>query len=389
MIKQNNTGTKRTYDVLLRNAAFVFMIGFLLYHLFPFPPLIWRVGLVILSIMGLYTHARLYPFYAIEKAMLAFVGLIIVHFFVSFLWQVPETTNFGNVLCSTLPMFLFFVLSVRGVITNKSLLVFLIIASLAGIEYFRHTEEMILYNRLFGEEGSVTNNASTIFLVIIPFLFFVKNKYVVFAIMAEILFFLLLGAKRGNIVACVIPFILLFLKNALGRSKIITKIFFLVGFIGILMYAYDQAVNNEYLMNRYEDTLEGDSSGRYAIYSRAIDAWGNAPSFAQFFFGQGTDATLSIIGIRAHNDWLEILVDFGLLGAVLYFAFFVSMSKTIWRFHKNKEIFYVLLSVFSIWFIKTLFSMGFTNNIFSYLSMAIGIVLGEAYVHDHSKKIKK
>lgn len=133
------------------------------------------------------------------------------------------------------------------------------------------------------------------------------------------------------------------------------------------------------MVGRIEDTLEGDTSNRTRIYGAALRSWINAPSFLNLIFGYGTDGTLSQIGIRAHNDWLEILVDYGILGVVMYLSFFICLIKAAWRSKGNPRLFYALLSVFFIWLSKSIYSMGFTNDIFSFLSVVIGVVLGFEY----------
>ena len=315
----------------------------------------------------------------VEHAILGFLGVNIVYFIVSFIWQMPESTNFGNVLCSTLPMFLFYYLSARGTITDKSLQVFLSIAAIAAVLYFFHAEKVSLIERIYREAGGITVNASTIFLVLIPFLFFVKNKPMLFILMAEICFFIIYAAKRGNIVAAIIPLELLSIKQFRYNSNQFGKIVMIIGLLVLANFAYNHFVNNAYLMRRMEKTMEGNSSGRDVIYAKAWEEWSQSNSMKNLIFGYGTDGTLRKIGIRAHNDWLEILVDFGILGISFYFLFFASLFRAALRLWKNdRDRAYLLLSVLSIWFLKSLYSMGFTENLFSYLSMVIGIVLGRS-----------
>jgi len=188
-------------------------------------------------------------------------------------------------------------------------------------------------------------------------------------------YFVIFGAKRGNIVSMIIPFYLLF--RAKSRLKSFSsEVIAIIGFAALAVFAYYTMIGSDYLMGRIEKTIEGDSSGRDVIYATALDTWLNGEHSYNLFLGAGTDATMHLMGVRAHNDWLEILVDFGLLGAVFYLAFFVCLLKTAWRNKKNRTTFYTLLAVFFIWFSKTLYSMGFTENLFSYLSMTIGIALG-------------
>ncbi len=385
MVRKPLVLPNKTVYVLLRNLAYALMLGFLLYHLFPFPPIVWRFGLVGLSVIGLIIHIKKFHFTSIEKSMLAFVLLNVIYFLFSLLWQSPELTYFGNMLCSTLPMFLFYVLSMHGVITRQSLTVFLILSCICGYFYFRHAEDLIILATLNREIGGLTVNASAIFLVIIPLLFFIRNKWIVVLASIMIIFFIIYGAKRGNIISMAIPFYLLFRQNLKYNKTLINEAILFLVTVGLCYFAYDTMINSDYVMNRIEKALEGDTSGRGEIFYTASQSWYNAEHLYNLIFGYGTDGTVNLIGIRAHNDWLEVLVDYGLIGFFSYLIFFVNLLKVSWRIRHNNQLFYALIAVFFIWFSKSLYSMGFANSLFSYLSMIIGTILGLECRYNHKR----
>lgn len=370
----------------LRNLAFFFMLGFLVYHVFDFRPIFWRLGLVAVSLVGLILHLREFKFQKVEKYMLVFIAINVVYFLFSLIWQSHQFTYFGDILCATLPMFLFAVLSAHGVITQRSITIFLLLSTICGFFYFSHAEYDLIQGSVYGESGDFTVNASTIFLVIIPLLFFVRNRWLMFSIMVVIVLFIVLGAKRGNIVAMIIPLFFVFRYRFGSKNTFLNRVLVLFGFFVLAYLAYRVAIGSDYLMGRINDTIAGDSSNRDIIYSAVLNAWLNANDLVNYLFGFGSNATINMIGIRAHNDWLEILLDFGLLGICLYLAFFVSLFKTTWRQKENRQAFYTLMTVFAIWFFKSLYSMGFNESLFSYLSMVIGIVLGDLKRLDFQEK---
>lgn len=365
--------------LILRNFAFFCMLGFLVYHWFPFPPIVWRLGLVCLSFIGILIHLTKFKLTAVERSMLLFVALNVIYFLFSFTWQKPESTNFGNVLCSMLPIPLFFVITANGAITRRSLTIFLILSCIAGYFYFYHEESILFEVVLSGESGDFTINNSTIFLVIIPLLFFVRNKWITIGVSVIIIFFIIYGAKRGNIISAMLPFYLLVRMNMKSKQSFLSEVLLIIVVTAISYFAYYTMMNSDYLVSRIAKTLEGDSSNRDILYATAFSTWLNAENLHNIIFGFGTDGTTNLIGIRAHNDWLEILVDFGILGIFAYLLFHVSIIRTILKNKHNPLLYYTLLAVFFIWFSKSLYSMGFTNNIFSFLSMEIGIVLGLEY----------
>ena len=378
---------KITQYHLLRNLAFFFMLGFLVYYLFRFPPIVWRLGLVGVCVIGFFMHLSQYRFVAVEKSMLLFVLLVSIHFLLSFIWRKPILTNYGNVLCSLLPIPLFFFLAAKGTVSQRALTEFLILSCIAGFFYFSHAESILLERVAYGESGEVTNNASTVFLVIIPLLFFVRKKWIIVIVSMIIIFFIIYGAKRGNIVSVVPPFYLLARMFMKKKKTVINELLLILVVLAFALFAYYLTMNNEYMLSRIDRTLEGDTSNRTTIYRAALLSWLNAPSFINLIFGYGADGTLSQIGIRAHNDWLEILVDYGIIGVVVYSSFMICLLRAAIRNKKNPQLFYALLSVFYIWFSKSIYSMGFTNDIFSFLSVMIGVILGLEYRQREGKPV--
>ena len=109
---------------------------------------------------------------------------------------------------------------------------------------------------------------------------------------------------------------------------------------------------------RVAGTLEGNSSGRDSIFKQCWDIFLNS-NVLGMLFGHGASATVGIIGIAAHNDWLEILVNQGLLGVTVYLFFWIAFYKT-FRLDNSRETKPVIGSVMLIYFAATLFSMSYS-----------------------------
>ena len=141
-------------------------------------------------------------------------------------------------------------------------------------------------------------------------------------------------------------------------------------------FIYNQFLDNEYLQRRLEATLEGQSSNRDVAYSQLLDHWLNESNPLIFLFGNGTAQTISVWGNYGHNDWLELLVDNGLFGAVLYFSIFVS---TILYIKKARLVFEMKTAAYLcvlILFIQSCFSMGFTGGGNGILVFLLGVIIG-------------
>ena len=95
--------------------------------------------------------------------------------------------------------------------------------------------------------------------------------------------------------------------------------------------------------------------------------------------GHGYNAVLvdSPIHLSAHNDFLEILYDYGLVGLSLYLVFVLSFLKVSLRaFRKNADIAPVLCFQFSNFFILSNISHVFIYMLMPFVTFTYGMGLG-------------
>lgn len=368
---------KKKY-ILIRDVTLLCIVCNLLYWMFPFPPIVWRFAMVLLSLYVIVVEKsdRL----PCEKFVLLFVFINLGHFAVSYIWQNPQIGQIGNVLCALLPLSLFVSLSQKGVMNDRFFTYASVILLTAAILHYYQIERTILIKLSADEDADVTNNASTAFLMLLPMLFLMKNNVQKIAMLLICLFYILLSAKRGNILAAVIPtglFVFSMLKDS--RRSVLKTVMVLAFIIGGALMVNHWVETNDYLLHRIERTKEGSSSGREVIYRAAWHAWFDSDNIIALLFGYGSDATthLSSTGYhRAHNDWLECLVDYGLIGALFYLMIFMSLVVQI-REVKPYRLKMALLASFLIWFFKSLYSMGFADETLSISMISMGTVLGQ------------
>ncbi|MFI3325891.1 MAG: glycosyltransferase [Clostridia bacterium] len=97
------------------------------------------------------------------------------------------------------------------------------------------------------------------------------------------------------------------------------------------------------------------TSGRSNFWGLLIKDWLNEP-FLNKLFGSGIEFSYQSINIWAHNDFLEILVSFGILGLCEYlyvmFLVFKKYLKT-----KNTIPFYIFITIGLVWFINAMLNM--------------------------------
>lgn len=362
--------------IIFRNLAIFFIAGNMLNWMFPFPAIVWRIAMVLLVLyVVIFEGGKFLP---CEKAVLLFVAFNLLHFLISFLWKNPSTTQIGNILFALLPLSLFVRLSEKGVMTKHFISIIVIVFLVVAILNYNHTQQRLALIMMANDDIDITNNASVAFLMLLPMLFLVKSNVLKWVSLMICVFYLVSSSKRGNIIAAIIP-IGLFAYNALkdSRHSFFKTIIILMGIIGAALITYYWVATNEFLLYRMEKLYEGNSSGRNMIYVNAWHIWSNSNNIIVYLFGYGFDATVDYLyrGFHAHNDWLEILVDYGLLGILLYLIVFILLAIQTKKI-KSKEIKLIVLSSILIWFLKSLWSMGFTSQTLSVMMISMGTVLG-------------
>ena len=365
--------TQQKKYIWLRNIALISICGFLCNSLFPLPIMTWR--LLFLVIVFLTVGPNLNSLTRLEKTVIAFWGLHLVYFLISFLWlDSPSISLIGSISVSLLSIPLFMTLGRRGVMTSRFHIVATIALVLSAFNYYWIMKAKLFAALLSGQDTTI--NASTVFLYILPVIIILKNIYISYSVLFVCVYFILDSAKRGNIV-CSIPIILLFIMLTFRNKQVhfYEKFIFVAFFLFAVSWGIRQYEQNEYLQQRMEQTMEGNTSGREHIYENAWKVFSESQSVKNIIFGYGFQGTVNIkqLGKYAHNDWLELLVDNGIVGALLYFSIFILLFKMIRR-EKDLQKRYLLLSVVSVWFLKTLFSMSYTIETAYILFLMLGAV---------------
>lgn len=299
--------------------------------------------------------------------------------------DLSNTDHFGmlkGILLSSLSFFPFYYFARTDCIEINFLKkIFIVLLPIMILRYY-YLETQILSERISGNNMDVVNNTAYGFTVLIPFAFlFKKKKIIANVFMVIIMFFIIQGAKRGALITGVIGFLFFIyfqFQNIEKKHKVFNflLLFFGIGFM--IYYLLNFFQSNEYLLLRLASMEEGYSSGRNIIYASILNGWMDG-NFLQLLFGFGFASSISFAGNFAHNDWLELLSNFGITGVMLYFILFyfgfrASFTK---KWNKSKKI--MLLCVMMMWLSTSLVSMGYTSLDNGYLrSIILACLIGSA-----------
>lgn len=284
-----------------------------------------------------------------------------------------------NIYISLLPIYVYYLLAKIGVLNRNYLqiylLLFLFLVSLSYIENY-------IYASKSAASEEITNNMGIRFMTLIPMLFFLeKRRLLQYAVLVYILTFVVMGMKRGAILlAAVLTIYFLYhsLKEASQKEKLYLLLLSIVAIVLICMVVADLMDNSAYFNRRVQQTMEGNSSGRDSIYSILWYAFLENGSLFHCLLGLGADATIEFAGNYAHNDWLELLINNGLLGIVLYVGYW-------WKFTSLKNIIEeentrcAVVAYCITFFMLTLYSMSY-NNMDIFCTMGLGYCVAKADV---------
>lgn len=227
-----------------------------------------------------------------------------------------------------------------------------------------------------GDVSSVLNISYNI-LVIIPFLLQIKNKLIKNISLIISCGFIILSMKRGAILALGLMFVIYYyMQVKSGKIRIsflkITSIlvFFVIGFIIV-----NRITNNELILRfTWDSLLEG--SNRNILYTAAINDVLNR-NIIEFLIGKGSGSSMNIIGSGIHNEILEMIFLYGLVGLLIYLWLIVRGIKLInklLRERNNASAIYAM-SVVYIVFVGLVGTALFTHYTF-HIMASIGISAG-------------
>lgn len=294
--------------------------------------------------------------------------------------EVPSITYAKDALMSLLPIFSFYYFPSKNLISVKQLQYLTIVFLFLIIVSYYHNEAKLLNIALTKGRDitEITNNASYQFVYIIPYLYLFKKKKLSLAILSVILLFLVIGMKRGAILVGIGATMLYLhdivkdgsINQRIGRYAMIIVLVLCTSYF--VLNFYNQSA---YFRYRVEQTKEGKSSGRDEIANDLWSFYTTQDKPLNTLFGYGANATLIHADNFAHNDWLEILIDQGLLGISLQLCFFIVLFKDVTKLKRyNTKFYQSFRTLYFIILIKTFFSMSICEMI-PYQTLLVGYYL--------------
>lgn len=151
------------------------------------------------------------------------------------------------------------------------------------------------------------------------------KKYLLLDIILSILalYSVILTSKRGLAVALILAFVLTYLIMKRMSVKAILSIVIIVCIGMLALYFFSDNNTAVSLFLQRFDAAEGTdlTTGRTTIWANAISACTN------WIWGMGTGSAYTIFSAGLHNIYLQLIFEHGVLGFLIYIAFFIYNLK--------------------------------------------------------------
>ena len=306
-------------------------------------------------------------------------------------------TVLGSAICKRYVVFLFMYVYFAGVylltenkfdIADISNMVMPLIVGILGYKSFWNKNDrfldrystvyvlsltgMYLVNVRYGKFQYTPVGLNSIYYIVLffPMVFLMYGKKMR-RLLATVIVLLTLASYKTTAILCVLccSFIYYLIQN----NKIVQKFVLLpiVASVGILvsyLIAY-KVLSIDILKTYIEQNILDGGNGRIEIWKKLLEIYFHG-NVAQILFGSGFDGALRVLGRSAHNDFLEVLFDFGVVGLSLLLSSFVVCIRIGIRMYKRNYVYTVVFFML----IAEVFIMFFFSN-FLFMASYILIVI--------------
>lgn len=192
-------------------------------------------------------------------------------------------------------------------------------------------------------------------LALISISLYKRKKDIFFMIVP--LFCGLMGSSRTYFIVILCAFLIGLYFNAGKRVLKFAAMLIPVLIIGLSIYSYTSlSTKVQYTLddNQYGDFWFRITSSRSVIWTRQLEAFANLSPLRKFF-GGGFGFTNSAASHYAHNDFIEVLCNHGILGLVIYLLAMINLFRSFMGVYKKNKIAYALC--IAIWLLNAMFNM--------------------------------
>lgn len=243
----------------------------------------------------------------------------------------------------------------------------------------------VIVNRDYRKSEDAGINVIFYVLTLLPFLLHIRNRTIRNLIIFYLLILSLLAMKRSVLIILGI-FLVLYGGSILFRNPrriLANTILSVLLVISVLLVS--KTVNDRMdnaVLKRVENIKKDEGNGRLTIYNEVMYSQLLSSPY-EWIFGHGNNSVNNTVrgnpwsvGRTSHNDFLEILFNYGLLGFLIYLFLHFKIAHTAIKLKKSgSEFFLSYLSSYIIFLVMSLVShLVIYPTYFIFLAIYWGII---------------
>lgn len=263
----------------------------------------------------------------IKHLLLFFLLIYSISFFVSLF--VPFRAGLLTYLLIILPILsCYYIYYITIHIDNLNFVLwgFIVIFIALASFYVMNYRSNILY------DITVQSNAVYSAFYFFPFILCIKKKWIKIVGVLITMLIVFYSLKRGGLIALMAGLFIYLIINRIilkkKKLKGIISFFIIIGAVSFILIRYN-TLADDMIFGRMSEISETEGSGRGNIWRSKIQLISDS-SPSGFILGHGWCST-EIDDPRdsrsAHNDFLEVLYDFGVVALILYLLLYYSLFK--------------------------------------------------------------
>lgn len=346
---------------------------------------ITKLGIFVMAVMSIIISKN--SFYTNFSILwILWIIWLFIDFFILGLRGVG-VSNIFHVTFGPMTFILFYVISLNYNKVKIILFIGFIIIYIISI-YLIYTNLIYFIGVQIGEDTEVTN---LIFwsLCPLPLLLLYDKKWIQISIVFITTFFVILTGKRSAFIIIVLSLLVYMFNFIKGRYKVFSIFILLLIVIGasyfVEEYIYDTFLG---VLERMNNIKDDQGSSRIPLYMGVFDVMKNN-DFIDWLVGRGYSSILITKHTNAHNDALQMLFEYGIIGLAVYIIFIINLIRRTNLLRKQKSPYYI---GYAISLIITII-LGLVSNLivfysyFAFLCAYWGVVEAEMVKSGFIKKV--
>ncbi len=314
--------------------------------------------------------------------------LIIVYFTSVFVIRTMRTKFYLPFLNMTLSLMIF----ISAINIGKSIVASKLLFRICVFAYYI-LAIMFIYSRIHGftyfdspgmvEYYAQFQNSVYYVLLSLPFPLCSNKRYVKYSSLILAIICVLMSFKLTALLAITVGlFFYIGADSKVNKGKYSQKMLNRLCFALILCFVsviLVQIVGKRFgstVIEKIQQSYLSGGSGRTQIYTQVMQEQMKS-SIIDWVFGHGYDMVNDVVGISAHNDFMEILFDYGIIGFALYISLILSIVKKMKLLRKLKYRLYppMVLSFVFFTILSMLSHLFLIRMYFQILMMFWGIII--------------